>query len=423
MVSLHLFGLANAGPALVEGVDASRIGAAALSLGLTSGAMVWLRVRGQRRRDPQAMTTDLVSDRALGRATLARQLLLERSALAAVDAIEHLVGLQAQNPMDPYLALWSRLEPFDPVGVGESMEQRRLVRIVVMRGTIHLLTGDDALALRPLMQPALDAELARHGEFAPFLVDVDLDPVLAYARQILSDDALSGSRLRVALASRFPDLHAPALATACRCLLPLVQVPPRGVWGRTKQVTSTLLDSWLGRPMRLDSTLDEVVVRYLAAFGPASTADVATWCRLSGLGEVVERLRSRLRTFRNEAGRTLYDLPEAPRPDPDTPAPVRFLPEYDNLLLSHADRARFVADRRSFANASGPFKGSVLVDGAVGAVWHPTVDRRARRATMVVEHLRLGARARSELEAEAHRTAGFWLPPGHGRDVRLLAVA
>jgi len=368
------------------------------------------------------LTTDVLSRRALGRATLARQLLLERSSLAPVDAIEHLVGLQAQNPLDPYLALWSRLDGFDPAEVGELIEQRRLVRIVVMRGTIHLVTDDDALALRPLMQPVLDAEIARHGEYAPFLVDVDLAPVLAHARRLLSDEPLTGARLRAALDERFPDLHAPALAAACRCLLPLVQVPPRGVWGKTKQVTSTLLEAWLGRPLSTDSRREWAVLRYLAAFGPASTADAATWCRLTGLGPVFERLRPQLRTFRSEAGRELHDLADAPRPDPDTPAPVRFLPEYDNVLLSHADRSRFVADGNQFATTAAPFKGTVLVDGEVRAIWHPALDRKAKRSSLVVEHRRLDRRARAAVEAEAHRTAEFWLTPGHQHDVRLRSL-
>ena len=308
------------------------------------------------------MPPDVLSDRALNRATLARQLLLERSAMTPDVAVEHLVGLQAQNPLDPYLALWSRLQRLDPHEVGAMLEDRRLVRIVVMRGTIHLVTARDALVLRPLTQPVMDAELARHSQFAPVLVDVDLEPVMAYAHPLLADTPMAGTQLRASLAERFPDLDAAALAYACRCLLPLVQVPPRGVWGKRLQVTSTPLDTWVGAPLAAEPSLDDVAYRYLAAFGPATTADLTAWSRLTGLRVVMDRLRPTLRPFRDERGRDLLDLPDAPRPDPDVPAPVRYLPEYDNLLLSHADRRRFAppgrpqpggSDRTSQGNGAG----------------------------------------------------------------------
>jgi len=176
--------------------------------------------------------------------------------------------LQAQNPLDPYLSLWSRLDRFDPDAVGRLVEDRTLVRIVVMRGTIHLVTAADACTLRPLTQPVLDAEIARHSEYAKHLVGVDMAPVLAFAHPLLSEQPMAGSALRPALAERFPELHAAALAYACRCLLPLVQVPPRGVWGRTLQVRSTPLDAWVGHPLDPAPSIDEVVLRYLAAFGP-----------------------------------------------------------------------------------------------------------------------------------------------------------
>jgi hypothetical protein len=366
----------------------------------------------------------VLSDRALNRATLERQLLLRRSPLAPLDAVRQLVGLQAQLPLDPYLALWSRLEDFDPAALGALIEDRSLVRIVVMRGTIHLVTGEDALALRPLMQPVLDAEIARHQDFAPHLVGVDMAPVLAFAQERLAERPLSGPRLRAVLAEEFPTLDAPALSYACRCFLPLVQVPPRGVWGKSLQVTMTTLDAWLGRSLRKPATIDDVVMRYIGVFGPATAADVMAWSRLAGLREVVERLRPRLRVFRDAKGRELFDVPDGPRPDPDTPAPVRFLPEYDNVLLSHADRTRFGTDEeRRFAGAQGPFKGSVLVDGAARAIWHPERDAKARRATLVVEHRRLDRSTRAAVKAEAQRVATFLHPNAERVDVRLALVS
>jgi hypothetical protein len=364
----------------------------------------------------------VLTNRALCRATLARQLLLERSPRTPLDAVQHLVGLQAQNPLDPYLGLWSRLDDFDPHGVGALVERRELVRMVVMRGTIHLLTADDALAIRPLVQPVLDAELARHSEFASHLMGLDLTPVLSFAATLMAAEPRTGPRLRDALAAEFPDLHAPALAYACRCRLPLVQVPPRGVWGARGQVTSTTAEAWLGRPLDADASLDGIVLRYLAAFGPATTGDVAAWSRLTGLGEVVDRLRPQLRVFQGERGQELLDLPDAPRPDEETPAPVRFLPEYDNVLLSHSDRARFVPDdsRAFLGRAHGPFKGSVLVGGTVRGIWHSERDLPGARTTLVVEHDRLPRRACVDLEREGDRMARFWFADGSDHDVRLV---
>ena len=323
-------------------------------------------------------------------------------------AVEKLVGLQAQNPLDPYLALWSRLEGFEADALGRLLFDRSLVRITVMRGTIHLLTVGDALWLRPLTQPVLTAELSRHREFAPALAGVDLEPIMAVARQLLSNTPLSGPRLRALLADRFPQLDPAALAYACRCLLPLVQAPPRGVWGQTRQVEVVTLDSWVGKPLHPTPSRSEMVLRYLAAFGPASVADITNWSRLTGWREVVEKLRSQLVTFRNERGTELFDLPEAPRPDPDSPAPARFLPEYDNLLLGHADRSRFSPDG-GFIGAARAVKGTVLMDGTVQAIWRFEGDSKRGR-TLVVEHQRLPRSVRAETLEEAAAVARFWHP-------------
>ncbi len=290
------------------------------------------------------MAADVLTRRALNRATLARQLLLERSEKSPLDAVEYLVGMQAQIPLNPYIGLWSRLEKFEPSRLATLVWDRAVVRIAVMRSTIHLVSADDCLLLRPLMQPVLDREWPRHQEHGPVLRGVDFEPVLAFVRPLLAERPHTGPRLRTALADRFPEQDAAALAYACRCLLPLVQVPPRGIWGQSSQVTSTTAESWLRRPLAPAPSIDDVVLRYLAAFGPATPADVATWSRLTGVREVLDRLRPQLRAFRDGDGRELFDLPDAPRPDPDTPAPPRFLPEYENLLLSHADRTRVIAE-------------------------------------------------------------------------------
>jgi hypothetical protein len=361
------------------------------------------------------MSEPVLSRRALNRATLERQLLLHRSDLTPLETVEHLVGMQAQVPHNPYTALWSRLAGFQPESVSELLERRELVRIGVMRGTIHLVTADDCLLLRPLMQPVLEAQLRRHGEHAPSLEGIDLEPVIEFARTLLEEKPRSGTELRALFAERFPDLNAAALTHACQIRLGFVQVPPRGLWRRNAQARSTTPESWLGRPFVADPSIDAVVLRYFAAFGPASVADVTTWCRLTGLREVVERLRPRLVTFRDERGRELFDPPDAPRPDPDTPAAVRFLPEYDNLLLSHDDRSRFFRPegREALARVWTIGYGSVLADGVVSAVWRIQPDG------LVVSHVPgLPKRLVASLAAEGRRLARFL----GALDVRLVAL-
>jgi hypothetical protein len=369
------------------------------------------------------MPADVVSTRALGRATLARQLLLERSPLDPKAAVEHLVGLQAQLPQNPYTGLWSRLERFDPRALSRLLEEREVVRIVVIRGTLHLVTADDALLLRPLVQPVLDAELERHPDHGPPLRGVDLEPVLAFARELLAERPRTGPQLRAALAEPFPGLDGAAAAYACRNHLAVVQVPPRGLWGQGGQVTVTTAEAWLGRPVDPAPSIDAVVLRYLAAFGPATAADVTAWSGLAGMREVLDRLAPQLRPLRDDRGRELVDLPDAPRPDADVPAPPRFLPEYDNVLLSHADRRRFTVEHlRPLELPASPDRGAVLSDGTGCGTWWIERDRAARRATLVV-HLvvRLTKRATGAVEAEGRRLLRF-LDPGADHDVQVRPV-
>jgi hypothetical protein len=330
--------------------------------------------------------------------------------MTPLDTVSHLVGMQAQVPLNPYHGLWSRLEGFDPHELSRLLLDRKVVRIVVMRGTIHLVTAEDCLILRPLSQPVLDKELARHPLYGPALRGVDLEPALAYARQLLAERPRTGGQLRAAFAERFPDLDAAALAYACRNHLAFIQVPPRGVWGRSGGVTSTTAEAWLGRSVQENPSIDAVMLRYLGAFGPASVADAATWSRLTGLREVFEGLRPQLRTFGDDRGRELFDLPDAPRPDPDTPAPPRFLPEYDNVLLSHDDRSRFSGG--TFA-APGPVHGTVLVDGYVCGTW-------ARDgSTLTVTHT---GDATEELEAEGLQLLRFLTDGAGDYEVRFTSA-
>ena len=345
--------------------------------------------------------SEVLSARALNRATLARQLLLEPSPVDPLQAVGRLVGLQAQVPGNPYVALWSRLSTFDPEELGQHLVARRLVRSAAIRGTIHLLTAEDCLSLWPASRPVLERELRTHRDHAPRLEGVELDDVMTWARSFL-DQARTLPELKDGLRSAFPELDAAALVLACRNRLALVQVPPRGLWGRSHQVTVTTLEAWVGRPLERPLPMDEQVLRYLAAFGPATAGDVATWSRLPGFGPVVDGLRPRLHLVHDERGRALVDLPEAPRPDPGTPAPVRFLPEYDNVLLAHADRTRFVDRDVSELYPPGRLgRGHVLVDGTLQATW--IVDGDA----IVVRHLDLPDAVLVEVAGVAERLASF----------------
>ncbi|MFG2558781.1 winged helix DNA-binding domain-containing protein [Streptomyces sp. NPDC048496] len=308
-----------------------------------------------------------LTPRALGRATLERQLLLRRTPMSAKEAVGHLVGLQAQNTKPPYYQLFARLEGFDPAELSALMGSRELVRIVTLRSTIHTHTADDALTLRPLVQPARSRELKI---FRQGLGGVDLDRLAAMGRELVEERPRTPKELREALLAQWPDADPQALTVAVRCTLPLVQVTPRGLWGRSGQVALTTVEHWLGRPSEPTPTPDATVLRYLGAFGPASVKDMQMWAGLTRLREVFERLRPRLTTFRDEHGVELFDLPDAPRPDPDTPAPPRFLPEFDNVLLGHADRTRVIPSRFKGRNGNGnQAYGAVLVDGFLAAIW------------------------------------------------------
>lgn len=377
----------------------------------------------------RAVTADVLTRRELNRATLARQLLLERSEQSARDVIAHLVGLQAQEPPDPYIGLWSRLTDFDTGELETLITEREVVRLVVQRGTVHAVTADDCLTLRPLAQPILTQQLRNHRDYRGRFDGVDLDEVMAVARVVLSEQPRSTRQLRGALGERFPEHHAGALAFACRNLLPFVQVPPRGLWATPGEVVGTTAEAWIGRPLESVPSVDDVMVRYVAAFGPATVQDAATWSRYTGLREVFERIRPRLRTFHDTDGREYFDVPDGPRPDPDTPAPVRLLPQYDNVLLSHADRSRFAGGEDYgglWLGATG-FLGNLLVDGLLVGTWRfdqPTraVQRGTKPGVLTVTTIRaLTRQDASAVEAEARRFVAFVSPRGR-YDVRLTTL-
>jgi hypothetical protein len=309
-----------------------------------------------------------LSPRALNRALLERQLLLRRGDMSAAEAIEHLVAIQAQEPHAGYYGLWSRLEGFHPGELTRMMEGREAVRLSLMRSTIHLVTARDALGLRPVFQPVLERTWNGSG-FAKLLDGVDVAEVIAAGRAALTERDLSGAQLKGLLEERWPDHDRTALAAAVRFNVPLVHLPPRGVWGHNVQLRQLTLETWLGEPIAHHAPPDEAILRYLAAFGPATTSDITIWSGLTGVREAVKRIRPRLRTLRDEQGRELLDVPDGPLPDPETPAPVRFLPWFDNAFLSHKDRARIIPPEYASLRIGLIGRPVVLVDGFVRAFW------------------------------------------------------
>ncbi|MFD8686209.1 winged helix DNA-binding domain-containing protein [Streptomyces sp. NPDC059651] len=365
----------------------------------------------------------VLSPRALGRATLERQLLLRRTPMSAEDAVRHLVGLQAQNTKPPYFQLLARLAGFAPGRLAALMESRRVVRIVTLRSTIHTHTADDALTLRPLVQEARDRELRN---FRKGLVGVDPDRLRDLSRAYVEEAPRTPKEIRERLLTEWPDADPQALSTAARCLLPLVQTTPRGVWGKSGQVTLTTAEHWLGRPSEPVPAPDATVLRYLAAFGPASVKDMQSWAGLTRMREVFERLRPQLVTFRDENGVELFDLPDAPRPAEDTPAPPRFLPEFDNVLLGHADRTRVIPPPLKGRNGVGnQAYGSVLVDGFLAAIWRLEDGGAGAPPAVTVQELRpFTAAERDEVTDEAVSLLSVMTEAtadGSGADVRFAS--
>jgi hypothetical protein len=278
----------------------------------------------------------------------------------------------------------------------------------LIRATIHVVAARDALALRPVLQPVLERTFRTSSPFGRQLVGLDVGRLLKIGRALVDERPRTSAELRPLLHKRWPKRDPDSLAAAVGYLLPLVQVPPRGVWGASGRARRTTLETWLGRPLGKKRSPDELILRYLAAFGPATAGDAGTWSGLSALSAVFARLRPRLRTFRDESGRELFDVPDGPLPDPETPAPVRFLPVYDNIMLSHADRTRIVRPfdfRRTGYQENASF-GSVLIDGFVGATW--TLRREPKAATLRIVLLdHVAKRDRVGVEDEGARLLTF----------------
>jgi hypothetical protein len=359
------------------------------------------------RYSKEIMPERMLTLRELNRATLARQMLPGRASFPAFDAVEHLVGLQSQLPDPPYVGLWTRLQAFQRDDLTRLIEQRQVVRATMMRSTLHLMTAQDYALLRPVLQPALTR--AMHAFFGASAKSIDVERIVAAARAYIQEEPRTFVQIRARLSELFPDIDPALLAYAVRTHLPLVQVPPGGVWGFTGSPAYAEASTWLERPLEASTqNLHLLIRRYLAAFGPASVKDVQTWSGLIRLQDVLKALKPELRMFRDEQGNELFDLPDGPLPPADIPAPVRFLPEFDNLILSHADRSRFVPAeyRKAVFLTVGRVRATFLVDGFVRGAWK--IERAGNVARLVIEPFEpLSPETRSALVEEGEQLVRF----------------
>jgi hypothetical protein len=357
------------------------------------------------------VTHDVVSLKQINRSYLRRQLLLERVSMPTADAISHLVALQAQDVMPPYVGLWSRLENFDWNDLHQGLLDKSLVRATMLRSTVHLATRQDALRIIPKMLPEhvkhVQAPTALGGLFAR----VDLEAMVAWGKAILGDRDLGAAEMQELAKRDWPDFDPVNVKSSVHWLQPLVQVPPRGLWKTNARPRWAMAEAWLCESFDESYDLADLTLRYITAYGPIGVGDFQVWSRLTGAKQAMARLRPQLRMFRDEAGKELLDVPGAEWPDPETPVPVRLLGAFDNLWLSHKDRSRVLDDRHRLKIINnGIGRPTILVDGFVAGRYRVTVKKDI--ATLTAEPFRRYTRdERREVAAEAERLLAF-LEPG-----------
>ncbi len=334
----------------------------------------------------------------LNRSTLVRQLLLERTKITPLAAIERLAGLQAQVPRPAFVGLWSRVPDFQPAQSTKLVHDRKAVRATMMRGTIHLVSAADYLELRGALQPMLSAGM--RSILGKRVDGLDLDVLTGHARALLP---ATFDAVRKGLIAKFPNHDDRALGFAVRMHLPLVLVPTDTRWAYPGNACFQDAERWLARPLASPS-IETLVLRYLAAFGPATAKDAQAWSGVRKLDAVFEALREKLVVVTDAEGRELFDLPGAPRPAADVPAPVRFLPEYDNLLLAYADHSRLIepAQRKQLTTKNGIVAATFLVDGRVAGTW--SLERTRDKAVLSTAPFgKLAKSALAAVHAEAAR--------------------
>ncbi len=355
-------------------------------------------------------TERTLNRRALNRATLARQMLLSRAALAPTAAIRQLAGVQAQVPRPPFVGLWTRLKGFRREDLARTIECREVVRGTLMRGTIHLVARDDFLAWRPTIQPVLTR--AMESVLRTVIKNLDVPGLVAAARAFFAREPSTFAQARDHLKTRFPALNDRAMGYIARMQLPLVQVPGAAAWSYPAVADFALASAWLGDDCSGPAEPGPLALRYFAAFGPATPKDFQTWSGLTGARPIVEAVRSKLRAFRDEDGRELLDLPRAPRPADDEEAPIRFLPEFDNLLLAYQERSRILMDsrhKRHLFTKNLLVPATFLVDGFVAGTWKVETKRSTARLVLM-PFGRLDARTRVALAEEGENLLRFVEP-------------
>lgn len=339
------------------------------------------------------MAERVLTLRELNRATLARQLLLERKRLAPAKVIERLVGMQAQWPPSPYVGVWTRTTGFRRETLERELSRGTVVKATVMRQTLHLVTRRDYALLRAAMSETnFPWETALAKRLAPAVRAV------AEAGPVATSEALALLEAEHGLSG----IDARRAWRAARVRAHVVHHHETALWGGRPEGRFVAIEE----PEAHDPTeaRAEILRRYLAAFGPASRRDIGAWSMMHvpEIGRALDRLE--LRRFRDEQGRELLDVPRAPLPHPDMPAPVRFLPKWDNVLLAFADRTRVLPERyrRTVIAQNGDVASAFLVDGVVAGMW------RAEAGRVVAEPFEpLQRAARAEVAEEAERLEEF----------------
>jgi len=355
--------------------------------------------------------------RALNRALLARQMLLARERTTALDAIKQLVGLQAQQARPPFIGLWSRVEGFRREDLTELLTSRKAVRATLMRATLHLMSSDDYLAFRPVLQPMLSNGMK---SVLQERANLPLDEIVASAREIFTRQACTFTELRGCLSKAFPAYDERAMGYAVRTSLPLVSTPDSSIWAFSGDPLFTTAECWLGSGLSDSADARSLVLRYLKAFGPATVADVQAWSGMQGLKPVLDSLRPQLVSWKDSRRREYFDVPDAPRPEEDIPAPPRLIAGFDNLVLAHADRSRIIADeyRQRIVTKNLQVLPTFLVDGFVAGTWKTEMTKGT--ATLTISPFqRLPKATKTQLLEEAESLIRFAEPEASKFAVRL----